>query len=112
MSQLTADPLIRAIRILSLSAEEQLRILYEWGIPDVIDELALQFDDFAILADQLFESGQLETKQLELVKEIDRLLADMSGEKNAALWTPEALRNSPLWEKIRLLSREFLSITE
>jgi hypothetical protein len=110
MAQLTSSGLIRAVRCLSLEADEQLHELRRLGCSDVVDELALQFHDQAVLADQLFSSGQITEEELNLVRRIDKLLEEMSGEVNAALWTPAALRSSPLWAQVRLLAREFVGI--
>jgi hypothetical protein len=109
MTDLTSSALIRAVRSLSLDADEQLHELCRLGCPDVVDELALQFHDQAVLADQLFSSGQITEKELSLVRRIDELLVNMSGEVNAALWTPAALRSSPAWEQVRQLAREFIA---
>jgi hypothetical protein len=112
MAELTPTALVRAVRCLSQDADEQLHELHRLGCPDVVDELALQFHDQAILADQLFGSGQITEEELDLVKRIDKLLEDMSGEANAALWTPVALRTSPQWTQVRLLAREFVEMRE
>jgi hypothetical protein len=110
MAELTSAALVRAVRCLSQDADEQLHELRRLGCSDVVDELALQFHDQAILADQLCSSEQITWEELDLVKRIDKMLEDMSGEANAALWTPLALRSSPLWVQVRLLAREFAGI--
>ena len=108
MTKLSSTPLLRAVRWLSQEADEQLAELRRLGCPDVVDELALQFHDQAIMADQLHNLGGISREQLEVVRRIDKLLEDMSGEANAELWTVEALRTSPMWAQVRTLAREFL----
>ena len=96
-----------AVKSLSLPADEQLALLSGLGCPGVIDELALQFHDQAVTAEQLMQAGEIEYQQLLLVKEIDAILARMSGQENAALWTNDALKQSPLWEEIRRRANRF-----
>jgi hypothetical protein len=40
----------------------------------------------------------------------DRHLEEMSGEANAHLWTPEALRTSPEWIEVRRLAARLLDV--
>ncbi|VTS05173.1 hypothetical protein [Tuwongella immobilis] len=111
MIERTSAPLILAVRLLSFEANEQLRELSRLEHPVGIDELALQFDDQAILVDQLVAAGQVSEEQQAIVRQIDELLRDMSGEVNAALWTPDSLRTSPLWANVRQLAKAFLDLT-
>jgi hypothetical protein len=108
VAKLTSAALLRAVRCLSQDADEQLEELRRLGCPEVVDELALQFHDQAILGEQLLSSGEITEEELGLVRRIDKLLDGMSGEANAALWTPAALRTSPLWTQVRALASEFV----
>ena len=99
--------LFDTVKCLSLPAHEQLAVLSELGCPGVIDELALQFHDQAVIADQLLEQGEIEPKQLSIVKEIDTKLTNMSGQHNATVWTEDALKHSPFWLEIRQLATGF-----
>jgi hypothetical protein len=51
IADLTSTALIRVVRSLSQDAEEQLHELRRLSCPDVVDELALQFHDQAVLVD-------------------------------------------------------------
>ena len=108
MTNLSSTALLRVVRCLSQDADEQLAELRRLGCSDVVDELALQFHDQAILADQLHSSGEITEEELDVVRRIDQLLDGMSGEANAELWTAAALRTSSLWEQVRTLAREFV----
>lgn len=109
MPELTSAPLLRAARPLAKEADEQLLELHRLGCPDVIDELALQFHDQAVLADQLFDSGELTEEQYATVKRMDEMLTSMSGMENAPLWTPAGLRDSPQWNQVRLLATQLIN---
>ena len=106
---MNSEPLSEAIRCLALPAEEQLTFLSRLGCPGVIDELALQFHDQAVIADQLLEAGEITPGQLAVVKDVDEMLTGMSGQRNAALWTEDALKRSALWEDVRRRAAAFFN---
>lgn len=110
MTHLSPTALLRVLRCLSYDADEQLAELRELGCPDVVDELALQFHDQAILADQLHSSNEITEEELEVVRRIDKLLESMSGEANAELWTVSSLKTSPAWMQVRSVAREFVRL--
>ena len=108
MHELIAAPLVKAVRALSLEADEQFYELRELGHRCGIDELALQLDDQIFRVDYLVSSGQISESQGALVKQIHALLGSISGASNAAFWRPESLRFSPVWRQVRLLANEFM----
>jgi hypothetical protein len=104
---MNSEALFEAIRCLALPPDEQLAFLSRLGCPGVIDELALQFHDHAVVADQLLEAGDITPGQLAVVNDVDGLLTGMSGQHNAALWTEQALKQSALWEDVRRRAAAF-----
>jgi uncharacterized protein YcaQ len=107
MIPLDSKLLAQSVELLGLAAEEQLKALTRLGFPENVDELALQFHDQAVIADQLSKIGKITARQLSIVKEIDRTLGEISGPKNAALWTPDALKESTIWEDVRRRAKSF-----
>jgi hypothetical protein len=63
----------------------------------------MEYGDMAMLTGHL---PQLSTTTLDRLKAVDQLLDEMSGPKNARLWTLEALRQEPAWDSIRALASE------
>ena len=68
------------------------------------DELALGFDNFYTAFCGNFGS-QLSQVQLDALAEVDRLLSDMSGSRNAPLWEDQAVIEHPRWLKVRNAAR-------
>ena len=90
-----------ALTLLASPATAQLEHLSALGLPGVIDELALEYDDIAAAADNMLVEGELDNFQCSCVKELNRFLREISGKHNAHLWTAEALRSAPEWEQVR-----------
>lgn len=91
----------QAVVALAQSADVQLSLF-----PDFVckaDELALNFEDG--LYEIVGHEAELTTEQHEAVRHINALLASMSGKRNLALWTNDALRSHPVWENVRLAAR-------
>jgi hypothetical protein len=92
-----------SIQALALPADEQLAYF-----PDFVckaDELALNFDGANVLR---YTSEYFTEQQCSLLKDIDSQFDLMSAQKNSGLWTDEALRENPLWERIREMAKELL----
>jgi hypothetical protein len=98
-----------SLQVLAASADAQLSYLRKLGRPDLIDELALEFDDIAASADSLFSEGILNDEQRQCVENLSRYLAEFGGEANSHLWTAEALRVSDKWKRVRILASDCLS---
>ncbi len=99
---------IRAVAILALSAEAQLEYLTSIGVPDGVDELALEFDDGRLLVRQFEELGWISAVFRAKVDPLNALLEEMSGETRAELWTRSALMVASEWERVRSLARNLL----
>jgi hypothetical protein len=93
-----------SLEVLHQPAEQQLRYLASLGLPDGVDELALEFDDLAASIAQLAESRVITTEGAESIRQLDEALNAMSGPGNEALWAPWALRTAPAWNDIRMLA--------
>ena len=98
--------LVSALRNLAADAEGQLESLKRQGAWDV-DELALDHEHWAQSA---IREGILTPEQAAAVTELDSFLGQISGKENARLWTKEALRTAPEWEKARALARRALGL--
>src|SRR2546428_9273959 len=98
--------LIGAIALLAAPASEQRAHLR--GIGGVsVDELGLEFDD---VSGAVLGSGVLSPRQARAISSLDRQLRLMSGQKNAALWTEDALEKSAHWDTIRRLAADALAV--
>ncbi|MGH9961032.1 MAG: hypothetical protein ACREBC_28585, partial [Pyrinomonadaceae bacterium] len=104
------NALIDIIKLLAADAEEQLNYLAKIGVAGGIDELALEFEDVAILAQSKLNQGQINEIQYQKICDLNQKLIDMSGEENAVLWTEEALRESDDWKAVRRLARNCLEV--
>jgi hypothetical protein len=93
--------LITSLKVLSSEAVDQLRYLRALGISGNIDELALEFDDVASLAEVKYESHEMTKQQYKWVERLANQLDQMSGVQHKHLWTENALIKAPEWQKIR-----------
>ena len=119
MSNAIAE-IVRSVTALAAAPEEQTRYLESLQIPDYersdgpdlrnIDELALEFEDSLLTHEALLERGDLTDQQMKCLATLDRALDRMSGEKNADLWTIEALWSKPEWGNIRNLAASCLEL--
>lgn len=89
---------------LAAPASAQIAYLQDLGVTPSIDELALEFDDIAVLVPELVENGRLTREQVETVMALDRTLQAMSGIDD--LWNDAALRSDPRWAEVRELARK------
>ena len=105
----TRAQLIESLSIIASPAADQLEYLKELGIPNGVDELALQFDDEAVLAEGLLNKGVITRDQCLAIQQVNEALEAISGEENARFWTAEALRYDSKWDRIRILASRALS---
>ena len=82
------------------------------GLPEEIDELALEYDDIAAAADDMLQLGELNKNQYDSVKKLDDLVSRMSGITNLQLWTTEGLSSALEWKEVRRLAKECLRLLE
>jgi hypothetical protein len=99
------ESLIDVLKTLSSNSDDQLAYLNEIGIPGNIDEIALEFDDMAILAKKKYKDGEITENQYKLIEELEQKIDLLSGEDNSNFWTEDSLRNAKEWEEIRKLAR-------
>jgi hypothetical protein len=113
-SQIIMSPrikmLIDMLTPLSLGPEAQLQYLHGQGIPECIDDLAEDYNAIAVAADSMLRLGELTQEQHDRVRELDDFLGSFSGQANAQLWTPEALRSAPEWEQVRKMASHCLAL--
>jgi hypothetical protein len=103
------ESLIEVVRLLASPAPMQLQHLAAIGLPNGVDELALEFDDVAALAKGMRERGELSESQLVRLQALDDQLERMSGAVNAALWTADALAERREWAEVRRLATDALA---
>ena len=92
--------LINATRLLASNADVQVSAFPPFVV--VADELALNFDDMFRLTDQLVESGHLSQQQLKALERVENILDELSNRGDSRLWTLEALRENPEWQRVRV----------
>jgi hypothetical protein len=101
--------LIRAVAVLALPAANQTDYLRSIGLPEGVDELALELHDGALLVPQFLARGWLPPAAAEAIADLDRYLGAMSGSERASEWTASALQDGKQWENVRQLARQVLN---
>ncbi len=89
-----------ATQKLAESAEVQIAGLLQDGFTHMVDELALQFDDYYRSVRHWVADAQLAAALVLL----DEALEEMSSPGVEALWSFDALRAAPEWQRIRDLA--------
>jgi hypothetical protein len=102
--------LIRAVAVLALPAAGQMDYLRSVGLPEGVDELALELHDGALLVPQFLAQGWLPQAAAEAIADLDRYLGAMSGSDRASEWTTLALQDAKQWENVRQLARQVLNV--
>jgi hypothetical protein len=97
--------LITTLQALAAPAETQRGRFRELGAK--ADEVALDYADAWLTARQC-PGLEWTVEQQHLLDELDTLLAGMSGQAHAALWTDEALRQDPEWARVRAVAKQAL----
>jgi hypothetical protein len=95
----------QALQALALPAESQLRLLPDFA--EDVDDLVLNFDHWWEAA-SVGHGADLTTAQADALRAIERLLDDMSGQRNARLWTRTAVRDDVLWSRLREVAQAAL----
>ena len=101
-----SDPasLRASVELLASEASVQEQYLRRLGTWPSADELALELDDVLPAA---LASG-LPASVAESASALDAYLVELCGPARAELWTQEALRTAPEWERARELARAVL----
>lgn len=97
--------LIETLRLLGLSADEQISALPDYV--HVPDELALTFDDAHQMVAVLDESRCLSVGARPVLEELQRRFTEMTAAADD-VWSEEALRGDARWETVRRLALEAL----
>ena len=100
----------KSLGTLSSTAEAQLEYLRKIELPELIDELALEFDDMAVAAGDMLQRHEIVEDQYRSVKSLQDLLKRMSSQSNAKLWTSEVLASAQEWETVRKMASECLRL--
>jgi len=100
--------LLEALQRLAESPAEQEAYLRKLDVG--IDELALEYDDLFHLVDAKFRTGELGASEREALSTLSKVLDDMSGPKNADLWTTDALQHRDEWREVRRLAGKALAV--
>lgn len=99
--------LLKTISMLAQPWQKQKEYLNHLRVG--VDELALEYDDLARLADVKRQAGELAENEYDVLRALDNLFNSMSGSKNTHLWTLDALRDRVEWEDVRCLARDMLT---
>lgn len=102
----TLGELRRSLRNLALPGDATLATFPDTCVKS--DELALEFSD-ALGVARNFRVRFSDSQWASLVK-VDELLDLMSGEKNAALWSEQAVLSHPRWEAVRAAARSAMQL--
>ena len=100
--------LVDAVAVLASDPARQLEHLCELGLPDGIDELALEYDAIAAAAGDMLRLGELNKNQYDWIQKLDDLLSRMSSKSGSRLWTAEAISSAPEWKEVRGTAKECL----
>ena len=100
--------LLRDLQALAAEPETLLQAFSFPGPDYVADDLAEDFGFHVELAKRCVQEGLISEDMLERARAVLAKLDEMSGIRNAALWTDEALRTRPEWVEVRRLAREAL----
>lgn len=101
------DQLIHSLQLMTAEYTIQTHALPKFVA--VADEIALTFDQWYTLKDQLVEAGLI-TRELETyLDEINELTTTMTGASNKKLlWSLQGLKKDPRWAEVRQKAREAL----
>jgi hypothetical protein len=112
------EQLRQVVAILGAAAAEQASYLDELMTPVTgggsaaaygNDELALSLDDIFRASSDMIRHGELTEEEAALIRPLDHLLTQLSGEDNADFWRREALDADARWADVRALARSALS---
>jgi hypothetical protein len=85
--------LVRAVAVLALPASDQMDYLRSVGLPEGVDELALELHEGALLMPQFLALSWLPQAATEAIAGLDQYLGDMSGSGRASEWTNSMLQS-------------------
>ena len=102
--------IVRALQLLATDARRQVS-LFPGGIA-VADEIALLFDDAMLLLEQeqKLNCNDIVAPALVMLRALNTELARLSEEPDKSFWTTDALCNDLRWQRLRITSREILTL--
>jgi hypothetical protein len=99
--------LIQSLQLLAADCNTQIN-----SFPDFVfvpEEIISTFDESYILFNQVIEAGLVNQNQVQAVTGINDFLDEIYNHKNEYdLWSLEALKSDPTWEKIRMIANAAL----
>ncbi|MEU6310736.1 hypothetical protein [Streptomyces sp. NPDC047014] len=98
--------LLAAVALLAAPAPDQLAWLEKHAVP--VDEIALNFDDAAVIAPQLGDEGWLAPEALADITRMNGLLDRLTADEGSTVWTGQGLRTHDHWKRIRQEAERFL----
>ena len=101
-----------SLTLLAADAQTQMRYLKNLGLPEGVDELALEYDETAAAADAMLDCGEINREQRDSIVQLNEYLGRISGQSNAHLWTPKALHESIEWQEVRRQARISLELLD
>jgi hypothetical protein len=97
------NQVIQSLKLVASDANVQIQLLPKWvHIPD---EIALTFEESYYLLYQIFDAGLVNSEQVNAINRVNETLSEMSASDDKSIWTLDALKNHPKWEKLRELSK-------
>ncbi len=96
------------VRVAALPAEEQIKSFPKSVV--VADEIALDYDHWCRWALEGQNAPQLTDEQRSGLIAFDSRFERMSGERNAHLWTEDALRYRHEWNEVRQDAQTILNL--
>jgi hypothetical protein len=102
--------LIRTVGVLAWSASDQMDYLRSVGLPEGVDELALELHDGALLMPQFLTLRWLPQEAAEAIAFLDQYLGSMSDPERSSEWTASALQSGKQWEYVRQLALQVLKL--
>jgi hypothetical protein len=91
--------LIETLKLLAADYETQVKQFPPFVL--IPEEIASTYYDCFLLAKQIVKTGLIDEHQLEQLTQIDRMLEEMTEDKEHSYWTLDALKTEPKWENIR-----------
>lgn len=103
--------LVRMVGILALSADKQVSVLRGLGVYPMLDELALGFADYALLAPQAVALNWLSEPEAAIVGELESLLSGMSASADKLVWHADAIERKE-WQAVRECAASFFQAND
>jgi hypothetical protein len=108
LAKLNMTQLRKSVQLAALPAEEQIAS-FPKGVA-IEDEIAIDFDSYCQWALEGYQAPDLSSEQRSSLLALNTRLDQMSGQKNADLWTDDALRTRAEWEQVRNDARKILAV--